>query len=189
MTAVSQQVTCVINPEVGCHYFPPGLQLPSQEGCYQFRCLVNRGMMGVNSLPKTVTRQRCSYALNLGPSAPASSTLTTRQRSNPCMTRWQNFQSRDFRDWGKVLVRRFLNFFTAQCSKAEGKGSPRANNQLDPYRHFERMTQGHWLVSSTALTLQPSAGLTMWQMANATGLGPQGASGSRENFFSPSVVK
>ena len=28
--AVSLQVTWVINPVVGCHYFPPGLQLPSQ---------------------------------------------------------------------------------------------------------------------------------------------------------------
>ena len=28
--AVSLQVTWVINPEVGCHYFPPGLQLPPQ---------------------------------------------------------------------------------------------------------------------------------------------------------------
>jgi len=30
--AVSQQVICVINPAVGCHYhyFPPGLQLPPQ---------------------------------------------------------------------------------------------------------------------------------------------------------------
>ena len=28
--AVSLQVTRVINPAVGCHYFPPGLQLPSQ---------------------------------------------------------------------------------------------------------------------------------------------------------------
>ena len=28
------------------------------ESCYQFRWLVNRGMMGVNSLPKAVTRQR-----------------------------------------------------------------------------------------------------------------------------------
>jgi len=27
---VSLQVTRVINPAVGCHYFPPGLQLPSQ---------------------------------------------------------------------------------------------------------------------------------------------------------------
>jgi len=28
--AVSLQVTRVINPAVGCHYFPPGLQLLSQ---------------------------------------------------------------------------------------------------------------------------------------------------------------
>ena len=34
--------------------------------------------MGVNSLPKTVTRQRRDCDLNPGPSAPGSSTLTTR---------------------------------------------------------------------------------------------------------------
>ena len=34
--------------------------------------------MGVNSLPKTVTRQRSGCDLNPGPSAPESSTLTTR---------------------------------------------------------------------------------------------------------------
>ena len=33
--------------------------------------------MGVNSLPKTVAWQRCGCDLNLGPSAPESSTLTT----------------------------------------------------------------------------------------------------------------
>jgi len=42
---------------------------------------VNRGTMGVNSLPKTVTRQRRDCDLNPGPSAPESSTLTTRLRS------------------------------------------------------------------------------------------------------------
>ena len=47
-------------------------------GCYQFCCLVSRGTMGVNSLPKTVTRQRRDCDLNPGPSAPESSTLTTR---------------------------------------------------------------------------------------------------------------
>ena len=36
------------------------------------------GTMGVNSLPKTVTRRRRDCDLNLGPSAPESSTLTTR---------------------------------------------------------------------------------------------------------------
>jgi len=34
--------------------------------------------MGVNSLPKIVTRQRRGCDLNPGPSAPESSTLTTR---------------------------------------------------------------------------------------------------------------
>ena len=53
------------------------------ESCYQFCCLVNRGTMGVNSLPKTVTRQRHDCDLNPGPSAPESSTLTTRLPSHP----------------------------------------------------------------------------------------------------------
>jgi len=39
--------------------------------------------MGVNSLPKTVTRQRRGCDLNLGLSAPESSTLTTRLPSHP----------------------------------------------------------------------------------------------------------
>jgi len=39
------------------------------------------GTMRVNSLPKTVTRQRRDCDLNPGPSAPESSTLTTRLAS------------------------------------------------------------------------------------------------------------
>ena len=39
--------------------------------------------MGVNSLPKTVTRQRRDCDLNPGPSAPESSTLTTWLPSHP----------------------------------------------------------------------------------------------------------
>ena len=38
--------------------------------------------MGVNSLPKTVTRQRRDCDLNPGPSAPECSTLTTRLPSH-----------------------------------------------------------------------------------------------------------
>jgi len=37
----------------------------------------------VNSLPKTATRQRSGCDLNPGPSAPESSTLTTRLPSHP----------------------------------------------------------------------------------------------------------
>ena len=50
---------------------------------YHFCCLVNRGTVDVSSLPKTVTRQRRDCDLNLGPSAPESSTLTTRLPSHP----------------------------------------------------------------------------------------------------------
>ena len=39
--------------------------------------------MDVNSLPKTVTRQRRDCDLNPGPSAPESSTLTTQPPSRP----------------------------------------------------------------------------------------------------------
>jgi len=39
--------------------------------------------MGVNSLPKTVTRQRRDCDLNPGPSASKSSTLTTRLPTHP----------------------------------------------------------------------------------------------------------
>ena len=39
--------------------------------------------MGVNSLPKTVTRQDRDRDLNLGPSVPESSTLTIRLSTRP----------------------------------------------------------------------------------------------------------
>jgi len=67
----------------------PGGRLPllrhhhHHKGYYQVCCLVNRGTMGVNSLPKTTTRQRCDCNSNPGPSAPKSSTLTTRLPSHP----------------------------------------------------------------------------------------------------------
>ena len=44
---------------------PAGCSYP-EEGCYRFCCLVNRGTMGVNSSPKTVTRQRRDCDLNPG---------------------------------------------------------------------------------------------------------------------------
>ena len=61
--AVSLQMTWIINPTVGCRYFPPGT-------------------VGVNSLPKTVAWQRRDCNLNPGPSAPESSMLTTRLLSD-----------------------------------------------------------------------------------------------------------
>jgi len=48
--------------------------------------------MGVNSLPKTVTRQRRDSDLNPGSSAPEFSTLTTRLPSHPLPKQpWQRY--------------------------------------------------------------------------------------------------
>ena len=48
--------------------------------------------MGVNSLPKTITRQRRDCDLNPGPSAPESSTLTTRlQKATPPQKKNEKF--------------------------------------------------------------------------------------------------
>jgi len=50
--------------------------------------LMNRGTMGVNSLPKAVTRQHRGCDLNSGPPALESSTLTTRLPSHPMAIKW-----------------------------------------------------------------------------------------------------
>ena len=62
--------------------YRPGARFTKKEGCYLSRCLVNRGTMGVNSFPKTVTRQRRGCVLNPCPSALESSTLITRLPSH-----------------------------------------------------------------------------------------------------------
>jgi len=56
--------------------------------------------MGVNSLPKTVTRQRRGCALSPGPSAPQSSTLATRLPSHPtCILRTEIVTYRCYVNW------------------------------------------------------------------------------------------
>ena len=71
-----------MNPAVGFHYFPRGLQLPSQPLRGLLLISLLGGTMGVSSLPKTVTRQRRGCDLNPGRSAPESSMLTTRLPSH-----------------------------------------------------------------------------------------------------------
>jgi len=96
--AVSLQVTWVINLAVGCHYFPPGLQSPSQplSELLLISLLGDRGTMGVNSLPKTVTRQRRGCDLYPGPTAPESSTQTTRLPSHPVQQWRRTFTQEQF---------------------------------------------------------------------------------------------
>ena len=77
----------IINPAVGCHYFPPGLQLPLQplRGLLPILLLGEQRHNGCEQFAKTVTQQRHSCDLNPGTVAPESNTLTTRLPSNPCM--------------------------------------------------------------------------------------------------------
>ena len=65
--------------------------------------------MGVNSLPKTVTRQRRGCNLNPGPSAPESSTLTTRLPSHPRLVSYDKLL------WIVVYIDRFLVPETGVC--------------------------------------------------------------------------
>jgi len=62
--------------------------------------------MGVNSLRKTVTRQRRDCDLNPGPSAPESSTLTTRLPSQPVQRNVERIYWRQFvrRSRGWLMV-------------------------------------------------------------------------------------
>ena len=89
--AVSLQVTWVINPTVGCHYFPPGLQLPLQplRGLLPILLLGGQRHNGCEQFAyKTVTRQRRGCNLNPGPTALESSTLTTRLPSHLTVYQW-----------------------------------------------------------------------------------------------------
>ena len=84
--SVSLQVTWVINLAVGCHYFLPGLQLPPQpsRGLLPILLLGEQRRNGCEQFA-----QDCCYStasrlrFEPGPSAPESSTLTTRLPSHP----------------------------------------------------------------------------------------------------------
>ena len=80
--AVSLQVTWVTNPAVSCHYFPPGLQLPSQplRGPVPILLLGEWWMWTVclSLFPDSI-----AAAIWTGPTAPESSMLTTQLPSHP----------------------------------------------------------------------------------------------------------
>jgi len=78
---------------------------------YRFCRLVNRGTMGVNSLPKTVYPTVSRLRFEPGRSAPEFSTLTTRLPSHPCY-REENFQDGTARCWPYI---RQLFFDIFEC--------------------------------------------------------------------------
>ena len=96
--------------------------------------------MGVNSLPKTVTRQRRDCDLNPGPTAPESSTLTTRLASRPfnslfSRTMWVSRYQKVEPVW--IAMRQEMVGF----SDAVASAGPRANNlhiapDRQPHQHL-----------------------------------------------------
>ena len=78
--AVSLQVTRVINPTAGCDYFPPGLQLPPQSlrGLLPISLLGEQRHDGCEQFAKDCYPTTSRLRFEPGPSAPESSTLTTR---------------------------------------------------------------------------------------------------------------
>jgi len=88
--------------------------------------------MGVNSLPKTVTGQRRGCDLNPGPSAPESSTLTTRlpEPAENSHTKIKINTERDTK----------LETFTQHAAVAAKlvNGPWCKNNRWAPYSHREK---------------------------------------------------
>jgi len=82
-----------------------------------FAAHVNRGTMGVNSLPKTVTRQRRDCELNPGPSAPESSTLTTRLPSHRAAAVLVTIHIVEQRVHNGVLTLAQCRYLQAHCCK------------------------------------------------------------------------
>jgi len=115
--------------------------------------------MGVNSLPKTVTRQRRDCDLNPGPSAPESSTLTTRLPSHPARERARDIcSSVDYRLslGSSAICRRKL------C--APGDRLQSAWRQVDSARQMWRTTCLCSLVENKLPSIQPYLRLTIyWQ--------------------------
>ena len=73
-------------------------------------------------MPETVTRQRRGCDLNPGPSAPESSTLTTRLPSIKCMLKqhlvWYRIVS-----WGRIYVLYACRRFGQKCANSFNAGS------------------------------------------------------------------
>ena len=89
----------VIHPAVGCHYFPPGLQLPPQPQSITALWPVPsytawwQRHIGVNNLPKVVTQHHLEQDLNLRPVDRKPKCLTRCTTAPPQMWRCSNKES------------------------------------------------------------------------------------------------
>ena len=103
--AVSLQVTWVINLAVGCHYFPPCLQLPPQPltGLLPILLLGEQRHDGCEQFAWDYYPTASRLRFEPRSSAPESSTLTTRLPSHRCHFTIILVQCRSY-DWLTMVV-------------------------------------------------------------------------------------
>ena len=88
--------------------------------------------MGVNSLPKTVTRQRRSCDLNPGPTEHESSTLTTRLPSQPQQGDPDPHIKHDSLHQPKSKLQRFIRLNT-ESRQTDGRTHARTHTHTHPF--------------------------------------------------------
>jgi len=108
----------------------------------------------VNSLPKTVARQRRDCDLNPRPSAPESSTLTTRLPSHPC----RRTRAENSRDPGGLWAFDHQTIDTDRYRRCH-----RAMSPSRPARGYHR-----GVISRSATTSQPDTAVGQWQHVRLT---------------------
>jgi len=110
----------------------------------------------VNSLPKTVTRQRRDYDLDPGPSVPESSTLTTRLPSHPMCTSVHNICDTvtNTQAYIHTVIQTHKQTYSSQCSgvitckSCLSVGKEVDNRHITQYRIFakHKQTSAPWRV-------------------------------------------
>jgi len=134
--------------------------------------------MGVNSLPKTVTRQRGGCDLNPGPSAPESSTLTTRLPSQPTprYTHWKSPGCASGWAWSVdgSWVRRSGSWERAHCRRrlraSPGHDAPTLYT-ADPCRAAQTVRLDFFMPRFSAVRRRPVNLPTRFDAGRATPLG------------------
>ena len=133
--------------------------------------------MGVNSLPKTVARQRRDCDLNTGPTAPESSTLTTRLPSHPPSMYHSKIEPRAIFVATACGLFRLILIETHEMQYAFGINS--CIEVVPVYCHCWRSMQSRVYETverpSVCLSVRPSVCRIVWhQMRHAAGLSAGG---------------
>jgi len=149
--------------------------------------------MGVNSLPKTVTRQHCGCDLNPGSTVPESSTLTTQLP----MTITNVWRHTDVYSAWSLMTSLTSLACSKWCNRSARMPKTTSVNRKNPMRFMERWRVGvGWLSHSAYWALtpvsdcvkRPHISLPRPPYSGLTDLRPAGGWAAKLNNVGPSVV-